>query len=68
MIQPESSILRVLKNNAVVGAAFLVADHLIVTCARVDAVGDRVEEVLIFSNKLARGVERSMYYRDFQIR
>ena len=35
MIQPESSILRVLKNNAVVGAAFLVADHLIVTCAHV---------------------------------
>jgi len=40
MIQPESSILRVLKNNSVVGAAFLAANGIAVTCAHVvEAVG-----------------------------
>ncbi|RIK28913.1 MAG: hypothetical protein DCC56_14645 [Anaerolineae bacterium] len=35
MTQPEASILRVLKNNSVVGAAFLGANGIAVTCAHV---------------------------------
>lgn len=47
MTQPETSTLRVLKNNSVAGAAFLVADNLIVTCAHVINAAGKTKEDLV---------------------
>ncbi|HQV93455.1 MAG TPA: serine protease, partial [Anaerolineales bacterium] len=54
MTQPEASILRVLKNNSVVGAAFLVAKEIAVTCAHiVKAAGKTKGDSIIL--RLANG-------------
>jgi len=54
----EASILRVLKGNSVVSAAFLVSDRLVATCAHVvESAGAKVEEQILLRSSDGKEID-----------